>query len=485
MVRVRVLLCLALSILLDRSSPAAVATSPSAPATPLPGYLRWRNHLRRVDADIQSWTLQQTLERIATATGWEVRAEPGLKARIGARFTDRPEREALAALLSDVSFMLLPSTNGPPRLLVFRSNASGATEEIRPATAETEGDNATGRIDKELIVRLKPGSKETIQQLAAKLGARVAGSIDSLNAHRLVFDDADAANRARSALATDDNVAGVESNYAVGAPGRVDPVAGATAPTLNLRARPMSDSSSVIVALLDTGLPTGSSAHQDFLLPGINIAGQANASTESGLTHGPAMFDTILQGLSISQTGTEGQPVRILPIDVYGGRAETSTFEVAQGIVAALEKGADIINLSLSGPNPSPIVRDVIQQATAAGVLTFAAPGNEPTTQPNYPAAYPEVTAVTASDRRGQVAAYANRGSFVDLIAPGTSVVPYAGKTFVVNGTSVSTAYTSGLAAGLLADSGRNPKEVLALLQERLAFQPPANPTPAPSPTTP
>lgn len=461
-----------------------LAADPAPPNNPSPGgYLRWRNHQRRVDADLQSWTLQRTLERVAAATGWEVRAEPGLKVRVGARFNDRPEREALAALLADVSFVLLPSTNGPARLLVFRSTSSDATEEIQPLSPDSDAESEAHRLEKELVVRLKPGSKETIQELAKKLGARVAGSIDSLNAHRLVFDDAESATRARSELETDENVAGVESNYSVVAPGRIDAVPGSIAPTLNLRARPMSDASSVVVALLDTGLPASSSAHQDFLLPGISVASRS-ATADTGLTHGPAMFETILQGLSVSQTAGDGQPVRVLPIDVYGGRAETSTFEVAQGIVAALEKGADIINLSLSGPNPSPLVRDVLQQASAAGVLTFAAPGNEPTTQPNYPAAYPEVTAVTASDRRGQVAAYANRGNFVDLIAPGTSLVPYAGKTFVVNGTSVSTAYTSGLAAGLLADSGRNPKEVLALLREKLAFQPPS-PTPPPTTTPP
>jgi hypothetical protein len=54
---------------------------------------------------------------------------------------------------------------------------------------------------------------------------------------------------------------------------------------------------------------------------------------------------------------------------------------------------------------------------------------------------------VTASDRNGQIAPYANTGGFVDLIAPGTSFLEYGGQTFRVMGTSPATATVSGVAA--------------------------------------
>ncbi len=237
----------------------------------------------------------------------------------------------------------------------------------------------------------------------------------------------------------------------------------------------MSDSSSVVVALLDTGIPASGVAHADFLLPGVSLAG-ATAANATSLTHGSAMFETIVQGLAITQNEAGGQPIRVLPVDIYGGQSQASTFELAQGIVAALERGADIINLSLSGPSPSPLVQDVLRQTSAAGVLAFAAPGNEPTTLPTYPAAYPETIAVTASARPGTLAPYANRGTFVDLMAPGTSVVPFAGDTWAVHGTSVSTAYVAGLAAGLLSQPGRTTSDVVGELRQKLAFRPPGNP---------
>ncbi|MCC6231764.1 MAG: S8 family serine peptidase [Verrucomicrobiales bacterium] len=460
---------------------AALLTASAAPAAPAEGTLHWHRAERRVDADLQSWPLSRTLERIAEATGWLVLVEPGLESPVSAKFDRRPEREALASLLADVNFALVPSPSGPARLLVFRSSTAQATQIIRPPLAEKAASTGTNVIANELVVRLKPGTGASLQELAKRLGARVVGSIDSLDAYRLQFDSAEAAAAAREALTREENVASVESNYTLGTPGSVLPAPGATAPPLSgLRARPMNDASSVIIALLDTGLATSGLAHADFLLPSVPVASAASASAQdSGLSHGSAMFETILQGLSVTQQESGPVPVRVLPVDIYGASGQTTTFELAQGIAAALERGADILNLSLSGPSPSPVVHDILKQASAAGVITFGAPGNTPSTLPTYPAAYPEVLAVTASDRPGQIATYANRGVFVDLIAPGTSVVPFQGDSFVVHGTSVSTAYAAGLAGGLLANGTQSPAEAVRTLQQKLAFQPPA---PAPSP---
>lgn len=458
------------------------------------GYLRWNVRERRVDADLRDWPLRKVLERIAAASGWEVFVEPGIELRVAARFEQRPVREALAALFSDLNFAVLParSAKSPPRLLVFRSTTSDATLAVKPEAGVVPASEAKA-LPRELVVRLRKGSKADIEALARKLGARVAGSLPGQDAYRLVFEDEAAASAARTELEGHEDVASVESNYALGTPGRMERLGDMAAPVLNLRARPLKDGSSVVVALLDTAIPASTVAHPDFLLPGISVA-SSKGTGESGLTHGPAMFETILQGLALGQSGSgaDGTPVRVLPIDLYGGRAETSTFELAQGVVAALERGADVLNMSLSGPSPSPLVQDVLKQASQAGVLAFAAPGNEPTTASTYPAAYPEVMAVTAANRQGQLAEYANRGGFVDLMAPGTSVVPYAGETWVVNGTSVATAYTSGLAAGLLADSGRSASDITRQLQQKIGFQSgtgttgsgaPATPSPTPAPS--
>src|SRR5439155_7515375 len=144
-----------------------------------------------------------------------------------------------------------------------------------------------------------------------------------------------------------------------------------------------------------------------------------------------------------------------LPVDVYGGREATSTYDVGIGIYQAVNSGAQIINLSLGSQGDSPFMQKMIQSAHDQGVLFFAAAGNEPVATPTYPAAYPEVIAVTAGNSKGVIAPYANYGNFVDVIAPGSSIVNFQGQSWLVMGTSASTAYASGAAAALMDGCNR------------------------------
>ena len=61
-----------------------------------------------------------------------------------------------------------------------------------------------------------------------------------------------------------------------------------------------------------------------------------------------------------------------------------------------------------------------------------------------------------AGDGRGNIASYANRGSFVDLVAPGTNVVQYADRAWLGTGTSFSTGWVTGWAAGFMATTSRS-----------------------------
>jgi subtilisin family serine protease len=91
----------------------------------------------------------------------------------------------------------------------------------------------------------------------------------------------------------------------------------------------------------------------------------------------------------------------------------------------------------------------VIKAAANDGILIFAASGNQPIATPTFPAASPGVIPVTALGQPGQLAPYANFWPDPNMIAmPGNSVVPFGGLTFFVQGTSVSTANATGVAAG-------------------------------------
>ena len=68
---------------------------------------------------------------------------------------------------------------------------------------------------------------------------------------------------------------------------------------------------------------------------------------------------------------------KILPIDVFGGQPFANDYIIAQGILHAIEKKVDVINMSLGGPSSSPITADAVQKAIDAGITVVAAAGNE------------------------------------------------------------------------------------------------------------
>jgi len=243
-------------------------------------------------------------------------------------------------------------------------------------------------------------------------------------------------------------VASVDNNYSIDRPPtpRDGPYSGSASPHLELRPPPANGR--VVVGLVDTAVQSLGNDLDRFLLKPISVAGDAQLSPDTP-THGTSMAETLLRSLEMATKGSTS--VQIVPVDVYGPNANTSTFEVANGIVQAINSGANIINLSLGSEGDSPFLRDIIKDAIQKKIAFFAAAGNEPVTTAFFPAAYSDlgVNAVTAADH-GQLAPYANRGSFVTLAAPGTSLISFNGQQWYAVGTSASTAVATGLAAGYM-----------------------------------
>src|SRR5688572_6796262 len=91
------------------------------------GTLNWNTNENRVSADIQSEKLLDFLERLAVLNRWHVLVEPGLTHTVSAKFKDLNTGQALRSLLGDLNFALVPQTNGPARLYVFRTERRNAT----------------------------------------------------------------------------------------------------------------------------------------------------------------------------------------------------------------------------------------------------------------------------------------------------------------------------------------------------------------------
>jgi hypothetical protein len=428
-----------LTVALVVASPAGAADS-----------LHWNRHDGRVDAAIESWPLPRVLAEITSATGWQVYVEPGTEHRVSAWFEGLPPPEALRRLLGDLNFALLPQVDGPSKLFVYRHSVDAATELVRRAEAQR-----SKPIENELLVTLKPEAKGRIDPLLKRVDARLVASVDHVGAYRLRFGDAAAARKARAELEHDDDVATLETNLEIAPPAILEPLAMSSAapPALAPDVSPSSDK--VVVGLIDTAVQRDGTFLGDFLQPSIAVLGD-HAPPANEITHGTAMAETIFDGVAraLDEVGGSRQvPIAILPVDVYGGAETTNTFDVGRGIAEALDRHVNILNLSLGGDNDSPLLHDLIAIATAHGVIVFAAAGNTPGTVPNYPAADPGVIAVTAADAHGNIAPWADSGSFVDAIGPGVNVVQFLDRSWLGTGTSFSTTWVSGWAAGFMASS--------------------------------
>jgi pentapeptide MXKDX repeat protein len=147
---------------------------------------------------------------------------------------------------------------------------------------------------------------------------------------------------------------------------------------------------------------------------------------------------------------------RILAVHAFSTTSrqspEATTRQIIAGIEWAINKGARIINMSFAGPY-DPMIQLAMRNAAAKGVILIAASGNMGAKSPPlYPAADPNVIAVTATDESDTLFAQAVRGPHLAVAAPGVDVVvPAPADTYqLTTGTSVAAAHVSGVAALLL-----------------------------------
>ncbi|MFC4012203.1 S8 family serine peptidase [Nonomuraea purpurea] len=180
--------------------------------------------------------------------------------------------------------------------------------------------------------------------------------------------------------------------------------------------------------------------------------------------------------------------VRVILEDEEPGFREFNTAErfenvVARGIRYAVDEGADVINMSISKELATREERAAIRYAISKGVVLVAAAGNEGDRQIDgslapysYPAAFPGVVSVGATDRRLLRATFSNSNSSVLVAAPGVDIMG-AGpgdEYWVGRGTSQATALVSGIAALIKAKyPGMSPPFVARALAASATDRPP------------
>jgi subtilisin family serine protease len=252
--------------------------------------------------------------------------------------------------------------------------------------------------------------------------------------------------------------------------------------------------SSTIVAVLDSGIDLSNPdfAGKIWTNPGNDAAqgypndthgwnfvnGNNNVQDDDSQGHGTHVSG-IIAAAGNNAYGVVGVDwnAQIMPLKFLDSNGNGSTDQAVAGIYFAVSHGARVINASWGGVDNSPALLDAISYANSHNVVFVTAAGNDGTNNDNfasYPASYrlPNELSVAAVDSSGNLPSFSNYGAkTVDIAAPGVDILSDAPANVSANrleslsGTSMSTAYVSGVAA-LLA--GYEPGLTAAQIVQRI-----------------
>ncbi|MEV4259341.1 S8 family serine peptidase [Spirillospora sp. NPDC049652] len=254
----------------------------------------------------------------------------------------------------------------------------------------------------------------------------------------------------------------------------------------------------VTVGVVDSGVQTGQPELAGQVTTGPDMIANIDGSTTPARLHGTSMA-MLIAGKGRGRGGRSGvmgvaPKARILAVRAIA-EPEDASFRLykttpkgqgatARGIRYVVDHGADVINLSIGRYDEQPDERDAIGYAVSKGVVVVAAVGNDGDKRSgfdakgyapySYPASYPGVIAVAATNQRHVRAGFSNRNFSVLVAAPGVSlpgIGPEHGAYYVTDGTSDSTALVSGIAALIRA---RHPKLAPALVAQALVASTPS-----------
>ncbi len=180
------------------------------------------------------------------------------------------------------------------------------------------------------------------------------------------------------------------------------------------------------IGMVDTAINT---RHPAFARSHIELKDFAGKEFPAPLAHGTAVAGVLVG------SGAGLKPLlpaaHLYAASVFYPRNEYTQGATMINLVRALdwlvEKKVAVINMSLAGPD-NKILALAVGKTLQAGAVIVAAAGNEgPAAPPMYPAAYPEVIAVTAVDQGQRIYRWANRGDYIDFAALGVAVLTARG----------------------------------------------------------
>jgi subtilisin family serine protease len=377
-------------------------------------------------------------------------------------------------------------------LLVFAAGCSGLPTTpmtVQSSRAKAEA-NTTAGVDaaRGVVMTLRAGADA--DQVAMDHGGTVVAVVPELGIYRIALPVGDDVVRCTQSLLIDARVAGAEVN---GVASIVEARQSSVAFSEGVRdwsvvhdqtallrvgagrAQTGGNGNGVLVAILDTGISLDHPAFAGRLeLPGIE-AGVVFAQGAERAQHTDTNRDGVVDGALGHGTHVAGivlaiaPKARLLPVRVLDSDGVGTAFDVANGIVAAVDRGAQVINLSLGMAGTSSAVQSAIRFARDHGAVVVAPTGNDHASHLQFPASMPEVIAVAGLDEGDVHSTFTNFGPGTDIAAPSVGILStyWGGGYARWSGTSMAAPFVSGTAAllyGLLPAAERSPSTVESLI---------------------
>ncbi|MGV2979222.1 S8 family peptidase [Camelimonas sp. ID_303_24] len=236
----------------------------------------------------------------------------------------------------------------------------------------------------------------------------------------------------------------------------------------------------VLTAVIDSGVDGKHRELAGAVAQAIDVT-QAGAGGAPADAHGTAIAGIIAARDQMSGVAPGAQLVAIRAFAPAAGKtpgekaaashngAHGSSLTVILALEAAAQAKARVVNMSFAGPR-DPLLSKALAAAAGKGMILVAAVGNDgPEAPPAWPAADPNVIAVTATDASDQRVAVANRGPHVAVAAPGADIIgPTPGNAYQFStGSSMAAAHVTGAVALLLeTNPALTPSEARKILTE-------------------